>query len=277
MRSLAAALLVLLAGCESPVPQSNETGVNGSAASEAPIVQPGSVEPGRVEAVPAPFHGVYDRSLEACSTPSEYRLTISAGHLRFHESIGVVRSVAVEGPDTIRVSADFQGEGESWTADQQLRLSGAGSNLTVTSNGTNTDRVRCASNPEAAATPRWQSAASGEGVSLFFAQPGGEHLLTLFCPADSSDLIVNVSAFSPIGSEERMSFGSGGTVVALVADPSGDSGRGGVTGRGPLPADLRAILGSGEGISVSYGSQTSGPHAVPPPDFVRAFFDGCRN
>ncbi|HWT12029.1 MAG TPA: hypothetical protein VN231_04690, partial [Allosphingosinicella sp.] len=122
----------------------------------------------------------------------------------------------------------------------------------------------------------WEAAASGEGAGLSLAAPGGGLQLTLFCPNGSGDFIVNVPALRPIASEERMTFGAGGTAVTLVADPSGDPGRGGVTGRGPFPAELPAILAGPEGISVSFGAQNSGPHGTPPADLARAFLAGCR-
>lgn len=121
---------------------------------------------------------------------------------------------------------------------------------------------------------RWQTAASGEGAALFLADGGGERALTLFCPAGSNDLLVNVPAFRPVGSEERMSFGGGGTVVALVADPGGDRARGGVSATGPLPAELPAILAGP--ISVNYGAQNAGPFAAPPAELAGNFLAGCR-
>jgi hypothetical protein len=125
--------------------------------------------------------------------------------------------------------------------------------------------------------PRWQTAASGEGDALFLAGAGEARRITLFCPAETEDLIVNVPGFRPVASEERMSFGAGGTAVTLVADPRGDSGRGGVTGRGRLPDELAAILSGPEGLSVSYGAQASGPHAAPGPEAARLFLRGCRD
>ena len=102
-------------------------------------------------------------------------------------------------------------------------------------------------------------------------------MVTLFCPAATKDLLVNVPGFQPIGSEERMTFGSGGIAVTLVADPRGDAGRGGVTGRGRLPDELAAILRGPEGLGVNYGAQNSGPHAAPGPEAARLFLRGCRD
>jgi hypothetical protein len=102
----------------------------------------GPAAPARTaKAIPAAFHGTYDQSAETCARPSEYRLNVSAGELRFHESIGAVRSVAIEGPDTVSVDADFQGEGESWRAVQ--RLARDGDRLTISGDGTNAVRIRC--------------------------------------------------------------------------------------------------------------------------------------
>lgn len=118
----------------------------------------------------------------------------------------------------------------------------------------------------------WDLQSSGEGAALVVAS-GGAAALRLFCPAGERKLVVNVPAFRPIGSEERLSFGSGGEAMALVADSRGDSQRGGVTGEGDLPADLVALL-SGP-VSASYGAQVSGPHGAPPAQSVRAFAAAC--
>jgi hypothetical protein len=96
----------------------------------------------RSDAIPAPFLGVYDGSLEACTRPSDERLAVTPRRLRFHESIGTVRIVTAKGPDAIEVEADYQGEGESWRSVRELRLSGGGT-LTVSGDGTRLVRVRC--------------------------------------------------------------------------------------------------------------------------------------
>src|SRR5688572_27996688 len=68
----------------------------------------------------------------------------------------------------------------------------------------------------------WNLQSSGEGVAVALLSPSGATAIRLFCPAGQANLLVNIPAFKPIGSEERLSFGSGGNVVALVADPRGD-------------------------------------------------------
>ena len=271
--------LLLLAACESrPAANDTETIANeveSIPAPEAPAAGPAG--PIRADTIPAQFRGVYDTSADACSRPSENRLAVGPRELRFHESIGAVRSVSVESGDSVRVTADFQGEGESWSAVHTLTLGGSGERLIVARDASRSVRVRCAGEAPASARPAWQSAASGEGDALFLAIGEGPRIVALFCPASSGDLLVNVPAFRPIPSEERMSFGAGGTAVTLVADPRGDRGRGGVSGRGAIPAELSAILASAAGIAVNYGAQNSGPHPAPPPDLAAQFLAGCRD
>ena len=127
--------------------------------------------------------------------------------------------------------------------------------------------------PAPAAANRWGLQSSGEGTALALPGADGATTIRLDCPAGAHRLIVNVPAFRPIGSEERLSFGSGGTVEALVANPSGDARRGGVSAAGPAPENLAALLGGP--VSASYGAQTSGPHPAPPPEQVRALVAAC--
>lgn len=262
----------LIAGCGSP---STTEKANGNEADLAAPAPPSEAAP-RAAAIPAAFHGVFDRDLGTCANRSVYRLVVSADSLRFHESVGRVRSVARDGPNSISVAADYQGEGDSWSATQRLRLSDDGDRLTIAGRGTETVRVRCSQAPSGGDGGGWESAASGEGAGLFLEAAGGRRQLSLFCPAGSGDLIVNVPTFRPLASEERMSLGSGGTVVALVADPEGDPARGGVSGRGPLPAQLEHILAGEDGISVNYGAQKSS-YQAPPEAMAAAFLAGCRD
>ena len=126
---------------------------------------------------------------------------------------------------------------------------------------------------EAAPTAGWKLQSSGEGVALALQAGAGAASIRLFCPAGGKRLLVNVPSFKAIGSEDRLSFGSGGEVVALVADAGGDAERGGVTGEGPVPGALAALV-SGP-VSASYGAQGSGPHAAPPAPLARAFVAAC--
>ena len=119
----------------------------------------------------------------------------------------------------------------------------------------------------------WDLQSSGEGVALALPAAPGATAIRLFCPAGRGRLVVNVPAFRAIGSEERLSFGSGGEAVALVADSGGDAQRGGVSGAGAVPRNLAALIAGP--LSASYGAQTSGPHAPPPPELARRFVAAC--
>lgn len=147
--SLLGTVVVLISGCASG--QSGQT--NGGKADEAHAdhaAHAGSPSPRGPEhphsysnSIPAPYHGVYDLSLEACARPSIEQLTVSARELRFHESVGAVRSVAYGGSGAIAVEADYEGEGQRWRNLRILKLSDNDSRLTVQGNGDRLDRVRC--------------------------------------------------------------------------------------------------------------------------------------
>ncbi|HEX8625571.1 MAG TPA: hypothetical protein VF782_10890 [Allosphingosinicella sp.] len=118
----------------------------------------------------------------------------------------------------------------------------------------------------------WDLQSSGEGVALVLA--GGDRpAISFFCPIGGKRLVVNVPGFRPIGSEERLSFGSGGEATALVADSRGDRRRGGVTGTGEVPDGLAALIRGP--LSASYGAQRSGPHLAPPRALSSAFVAAC--
>lgn len=126
--------------------------------------------------------------------------------------------------------------------------------------------------PASSAPYAWELVASGEGTGLRLSD-GTRAALHLFCPAGGGRLIVNVPGFRAVRSEERLSFGGGGAVVALVADAQGDPQRGGVTGEGPVPAELATIL-SGT-VAANYGAQNEGPHVAPPPEDRAVFVEAC--
>jgi uncharacterized membrane protein len=133
--------------------------------------------------------------------------------------------------------------------------------------------AKAATAGEAAPVAGWDLQSSGEGVALVLsgqARPA----IRLFCPAGGKRLVVNVPGFRPVGSEERLSFGSGGEAAALVADSRGDRQRGGVTGTGEVPEALAALVAGP--VSASYGAQRSGPHSAPPRALSSAFVSACR-
>lgn len=103
----------------------------------------------------------------------------------------------------------------------------------------------------------WVLQPSAESTVLVLQTQTGSPILSLTCSSGKNRLQVNVPGFTPIGSEDRLSFGSGGEVEALVAEFHGDRRLGGVSAAGAVPANLAALMGGP--VSASYGSQTSGP------------------
>ena len=141
---------LMLISCNAP-DVANRTEADKVTFTPPPIDQPASVPApapaapvtADAAAIPSAFQGVYDEDLGACSTPSQARLEIRSGELRFHESIGTVRKVAIAAQDRISVTADYQGEGESWQSVRELRLSDGGATLAVSGDGTSMVRRRC--------------------------------------------------------------------------------------------------------------------------------------
>ena len=147
---------VLLASCGAPAEQDRTAN---QAVAPAPVPDSSSGDPAMNHAapaepeaipaatvattIPALFHGTYDENDAACAQPSQARLVVSAGELRFHESIGTVRKVNIESPGRIEVFADYQGEGESWQNVRTIELDGK--RLTISGEGTRMARVRCPS------------------------------------------------------------------------------------------------------------------------------------
>jgi hypothetical protein len=146
-----------LAACDSP-DLANRTTRDAAGAPEvegAPKVQ-GAPAPAKEvpalptaesAAIPIAFLGVYDRDEAACAAPGEYRMEVRADEIRFHESSGKVHKVTILGQDRASVEAAYQGEGESWTNVRELRLSDGGRTITVSGDGTNIVRRRCAGAP----------------------------------------------------------------------------------------------------------------------------------
>lgn len=123
--------------------------------------------------------------------------------------------------------------------------------------------------------PKWKLLSSGEGASLALETTGRTAIMRLFCPSGENILKVNVQSFRPISSEERLTVGSGKSVVTLVAGASGDPLLGAVSGTGEIPTNLAALI-NGQ-ISVNYGAQNSGPYVSPPEDLAKDFVTACND
>ncbi|HEX2166449.1 MAG TPA: hypothetical protein VHG09_04350 [Longimicrobiales bacterium] len=93
--------------------------------------------------IPSRFHGEWNAELAACGTGSSVtRLRISADQLRFYESTASVREVDIQSERVITVTAEYEGEGDTWQDERRLSLSEDGNSLTV-SNGSELVRYRC--------------------------------------------------------------------------------------------------------------------------------------
>ena len=121
--------------------------------------------------------------------------------------------------------------------------------------------------------PRWLLLTSDEGTALRYAAGDASATMHLFCAVRSGRLNVNVRAFKPVVSEERLSFGGGGRAVTMVADGRGDLLRGGVTGEIEVPTELAAILAGP--LSAGYGAQVVGPLPAPASADRAAFIAAC--
>ncbi|MDP1630588.1 MAG: hypothetical protein Q8L66_04130 [Caulobacter sp.] len=99
--------------------------------------------------------------------------------------------------------------------------------------------------------------------------------LRLVC-ARGGGFRVSVTAFKPIGSEERLTIGAGDEAFALVAIAAENEHGALVRATGPVEAGLMAMIESGKPIAASYGAQSFGPVDAPPQAMRRAFADSCR-
>lgn len=150
-----------------------------------------------------------------------------------------------------------------------LGLLVAGCDGDPSANPTQSNASTTQSAAEAPSDGNWSH---GAGESLRFGLANAP-MIELACPVRGT-LLVNLPQTKPITSEERLSFGGGGEVITLVADISGDSARGGVSGTGPVPNTIDDMLTAGAGAS--YGATAVGP--LPPVDAAMAgrFAAACR-
>ena len=124
------------------------------------------------------------------------------------------------------------------------------------------------------AGPPWESVASGGTTALRLIEAGGKVLMSIACVSGPTRLVVTVPSFTPIGSEDRFSFGIDQKPVTLVADPAKRK-QSGVAGEGPVPANFGDLLKRAERISGHYGAQKAGPYPAPPEALREALAKAC--
>ena len=122
--------------------------------------------------------------------------------------------------------------------------------------------------------PAWSLKPGATSTELVLQSRTSARIISFSCPSNERRLQINVPAFTAIGSEDRLSFGTDGEVEALVADIRGDRQRGGVSAEGAVPSNLAILIGGR--VSAGYGTQRSGPHPVIPQDMATAFVAACR-
>lgn len=102
------------------------------------------IEPAGADAgagkIPVAFRGNWSGSKASCAKAGDdMRLAVSADSLTFYESVGEVTSVKQVAPNRIQLSADYSGEGNTWSENSTLVLADDGNALTIG----NMRRVRC--------------------------------------------------------------------------------------------------------------------------------------
>ncbi len=101
--------------------------------SQAPI-------PAQPPVMPASFQGRWTQDSASCGRPGDpTRLQVRRESLIFHESVARITRVDPVGPDEVRITATYRGEGETWSRDSRLRLSDGDRTLTLDG----MKRVRC--------------------------------------------------------------------------------------------------------------------------------------
>ena len=92
-------------------------------------------------AIPVAFRGDWSASKASCGKPGDdMRLAVSTDSLVFYESVGKVTALTHVAADRVRLTAQYEGEGDKWSETSTLALSNGGEALTVG----NVKRVRCA-------------------------------------------------------------------------------------------------------------------------------------
>lgn len=122
-----------------PAPRPKENGH--AAAPAAPAPEPAGKAADDPATIPDAFRGEWNRNLAHCGTGlNDSAMRVEPRALRFYESIGRVTGVSREEERTVTVSADFEGEGETWSDRIRLTLSADGRQLSV---GEDETRRRC--------------------------------------------------------------------------------------------------------------------------------------
>lgn len=125
--------------------------------------------------------------------------------------------------------------------------------------------------PATAPSEGWNAVVSGVGYALVHNTAGVEDL-RIACARSPARFLVRVETFTPIASEERLSFGADDHVTALVARSTAPGP--GVDAEAPPPMTELAFLPTATKVSVSYGAQTLSV-AGPGKQLADALVEAC--
>ena len=107
------------------LPEMNNTSPRDTSQAPPADAAPSAAEPKSAAAIPAAFHGRWGMAPGDCtSTMGDAKglLTISAGELKFYESVGRPAKNVETTDDSFSADFAFTGEGMSWTRFQTLQL-----------------------------------------------------------------------------------------------------------------------------------------------------------
>jgi hypothetical protein len=94
------------------------------------------------KSIPVAFRGNWSATRASCDKPGDdMRLSVSADSLVFYESVGKLTSLSRLAPERVRLTAEYNGEGDKWSETSTLTLSRGGDALTIGK----VTRVRCPS------------------------------------------------------------------------------------------------------------------------------------
>jgi hypothetical protein len=95
--------------------------------------------------VPQAFRGEWNNDINDCSAGlNDTHLKIGVSTISYYESSGKVRAVVLRGAFEIAMDLELSGEGESWVARVQYKLSADGNRLTdITRGRSGLVRYRC--------------------------------------------------------------------------------------------------------------------------------------
>jgi hypothetical protein len=117
----------------------------------------------------------------------------------------------------------------------------------------------------------WNASVSDGRVALHLLAADATPILALSCTAGR--LRAQVTGFTRIGSEDRLTLAVGEEPVALAADLK--SGASGVVGEGAVPERWEELVEKAESVGAVYGRQQSGPHPAPPEALKRQLVEAC--